>query len=207
MTPITIRHLVTHTAGFGYTIWSATLRDFKPRAGEHHETPPLLFEPGTQWAYSTGIDYVGRIVESLSARNLEEYFREKILGPLGMNDTGYNVPEDKQGRMVASHRRLADGTLVQAVRGAPRILTKFNGGGGLHSTAPDYSRFLQMLLNGGSLGTATIVSRETVATMGRNQIGAIGVQAHRSALIERSRRTQLALSRRLRRRATSKMAR
>jgi CubicO group peptidase (beta-lactamase class C family) len=72
VTPITIRHLVTHTAGFGYTIWSATLRDFKPRAGEHYETPPLLFEPGTQWAYSTGIDYVGRIVESLSARNIEE---------------------------------------------------------------------------------------------------------------------------------------
>jgi len=186
--PITVRQLLTHTSGLGYPFTSATLRDFKPREGETFAVPPLLFAPGTQWLYGTGIDYVGKIVEALSGLTLETYFREKIFQPLGMNETAYNVPAEKHARIVPIHRRGADGTLLLPASAAnpPRPLTNFNGGGGLRSTAGDYVRFLQMLLNGGTLDGARILSRETVAEMGRNQIGAVSVRALVSAQPDRS---------------------
>ena len=185
---ITVRQLLTHTAGFGYSFVSATLRDFKPRGGERMAVPPLLFEPGTQWLYSTGVDYAGKIVESLSGLTLEHYFREKIFRPLGMRDTSYNVPEEKQRRIVPIHRRAPDGalSLPPGAEAPPRTLTNFNGGGGLRSTARDYLRFLRMILNGGTLEGARILSPETVAEMGRNQIGDVSVPALASAQPDRS---------------------
>ena len=83
----TVRHMLTHTAGLGYNFTSPIVRDFKPRAGEAYVAGPLLFDPGEQWLYSTGIDWGGRIVEALSGKNLEVYFRDHIFGPLGMVDT------------------------------------------------------------------------------------------------------------------------
>jgi CubicO group peptidase (beta-lactamase class C family) len=188
-TPITVRQLLTHTAGFGYPFTSATLRDIKPREGETFVVPPLLFEPGTQWLYGTGVDYAGRIVEALSGLTLDAYFRKRIFRPLGMHDTHYNVPPEKQARIVPIHRRAADGALsLPANTGAPhRPLTTFNGGGGLRSTARDYARFVQMILNGGTLDRAQILSRDSVAEMGRNQIGPVGVRALVSAQPDRSR--------------------
>src|SRR5262249_24201563 len=75
---VTVRHLLTHTSGLGYGFTSATVRDFKPKAGERYAAGPLLFEPGTQWVYGTGIDWVGRIVEKISGQPLDAYFRERI---------------------------------------------------------------------------------------------------------------------------------
>lgn len=181
-TAITIRHLATHTAGFGYGFTSATLRDFKPRDGETLELPPLLFEPGTDWLYGTNIDHLGRLVEKLSGLTLEEYFQQKICRPLGMVDTSYNIPESKRGRLVASHRRGPDGAITQPPQNPPAVVTRFNGGGGLYSTAADYARFLRMLLNGGTLDGVRIVAPATVAEMARNHIGAVGVRALKSAL-------------------------
>jgi CubicO group peptidase (beta-lactamase class C family) len=182
---VTIRHLLTHTAGLGYGFTSATLRDFKPREGEQHAAGPLLFEPGTDWMYGTGVDWAGRLVERLSGKNLEEYFRERIFTPLGMHDTFYNVPESKHARLVTVHRRpdgRADAALVEQPNQPPRPVTSFNGGGGLSSTAGDYIRFERMILNGGALDGARIVSAKTVALMTQNQIGDVGVRAVKTAM-------------------------
>ena len=106
--PITIRHLLTHTSGLSQNFTSPIVRDFKPRSGEHYPAVQL-FDPGDQWIYGTSIDWAGRLVESLSGMP-QTYFRERILGPLNMNDTFYNLPQDKHARVVPVHKRRADGT-------------------------------------------------------------------------------------------------
>src|SRR5215470_2270003 len=111
--PITVRHVLTHTSGLGYPFTSATLRDFKPRAGETYPDGPLLFEPGEKWWYGTSTDIVGRLVEKLSGQKLEDYFRQQIFTPLGMNHTSYNVPEDKQPRLVPVYRRSENGNFMK----------------------------------------------------------------------------------------------
>lgn len=184
--PVTIRHLMTHTSGLGYPFTSATLRDFKPRDGEEYKAGPLMFEPGSQWLYGTNTDWIGRLVESLSGKNLEEYFRERILDPLRMPDTSFNVASSKQSRIVTLHMRQHDGTLVEQRPQPVRPVTQFNGGGGLFSTSSDYARFLQMLLNGGELDGARILKSETVALMAKNQIGDVRVRALKTAMPERS---------------------
>jgi CubicO group peptidase (beta-lactamase class C family) len=182
----TVRHLLTHTAGLGYNFTNPVVRDFKPREGEQYIVGPLLFEPGDQWLYGTNTDWVGRLVEAVSGRTLDQYFRERIFSPLGMSDTFFNVPEDKQARLVNIHRRQPEGTLAEQPRLAPVPVTRFNGGGGLSSTAGDYIRFLQMLLNGGQLNGVRLLSADTVALMGRNHIGNVGVGALRTAMPDRS---------------------
>ena len=177
---ITVRQLFTHTSGLGYQFTSVVLSKFKPREGETYPAGPLLFDPGTDWIYGTSTDQLGKIVEKLSGKNLEAYFRERIFGPLGMNDTGYNVPAAKHARVVNVHRRGADGALAEQPRNPPQTATRFNGGGGLYSTAGDYLRFLLMLLHGGELGGARVLSNESVALMGRNHIGSVGVRAAKS---------------------------
>jgi methyl acetate hydrolase len=178
--PVTLRRLLTHTAGFGYNFDSAVVRDFKPRQGDTI-TDVLLFEPGIQWWYGTNTDWVGRIVERVSGQTLDDYFRAHVLGPLRMHDTFFNVPESAQPRTAAIHRRGADDTLTATPTRFQRVTT-FSGGGGLYSTAGDYARFIQMMLNGGSLDGVRILRRETVASMTTNQIGELGVRALETAL-------------------------
>ena len=179
--PITIRQLLTHTSGLGYSFTSPIVRDFKPRNGDKFEVGPLLFEPGTDWVYGTSTDWVGRVVEAISGTNLDAYFRERIFKPLGMRDTSFNVPDAALPRLAPAWRRQADGTLTELPSRPPQRVTEFNGGGGLSSTAADYIRFLQMLLNGGQLAGARILSAASVAQMSRNQIGAVNVHAIKSA--------------------------
>lgn len=183
---VTVRHLFTHTSGLGYNFTSPTVRDFKPRAGEEYVAGPLIFEPGDQWLYGTSTDWVGRLVESISGQPLEDYFRAHIFGPLGMTDTSYTVPEQKRPRLVVVHRRQADGTFAPDSVQPPPVVPRPIGGGGLASTAADYARFLQMLLNGGALNGMRILSPDTVAAMGRNEIGRVSVRALRTAMPERS---------------------
>ena len=185
-TTLTVRHLLTHTSGLGYNFTSPVVRDFKPRDGEQYAAGPLLFEPGAQWLYGTSTDWVGRLVESISGKTLDAYVRERILGPLGMVDTFYNVPENKQHRLVTVHRRRSDGSFEVDPNQPPIAVTRFSGGGGLASTATDYARFLQMLLNGGTSGGSRILSAETVALMGRSHIGDVSVHAVKTAMPQRS---------------------
>jgi methyl acetate hydrolase len=178
---VTVRHLMTHTSGLGYPFTSPIVRDFKPREGDHFAAGPLLFEPGTQWIYGTNTDWLGRLVEKVSGQTLDAYFRAHILDPLGMSDTFFNVPAAKQDRLVNLYKREAGGSLTEQPRQAPRDVTQFNGGGGLSSTAGDYVRFLQMLLNHGKSRGARILNAATVATMEKNQIGSVGVRAVKTA--------------------------
>jgi CubicO group peptidase (beta-lactamase class C family) len=182
----TVRHMLTHTAGLGYDFTSPTVRDFKARNGEAYAAGPLLFDPGEQWLYSTGIDWAGRIVEALSGKSLEAYFRDHIFGPLAMTDTSYNQPLDRQPRFALVHRRRSDGTFQVEPTQPPMSVARPVGGGGLASTAPDYIRFLQMLLNEGTLDGTRILSAETVSVLGRNHIGSVGVRAIRTAQPDRS---------------------
>jgi CubicO group peptidase (beta-lactamase class C family) len=177
--PVTVRHLFTHTSGLGYRFTSPILRDFKPRAGD--PARPLLFEPGEQWMYGTSTDWLGRLVEKISGLSLDEYFRRRIFAPLQMSDTFYDVPQAKRPRLVAAHRRQVDGSLAKLPVQPRPTGFKPVGGGGLSSTAGDYIRFTRMLLNGGTLDGARILSASSVAAMAENQIGGVGVPALRSS--------------------------
>ncbi|HLK82740.1 MAG TPA: serine hydrolase domain-containing protein [Xanthobacteraceae bacterium] len=183
---VTVRHLFTHTSGLGYPFTNPIVRDFKPRAGEEYPVGPLVFEPGERWLYSTSTDWLGRLVEKISGQSLEDYFRQHIFTPLGMADTFYFVPKDKEARLVTVNRRIADGSIARDSVQPPTSGFTPIGGGGLTSTAYDYLRFTRALLNGGELDGARILSAGTVALMGQNHIGSLGVPAQKTAIPERS---------------------
>ena len=183
--PITVRHVLTHTSGLGYPFTSATLRDFKPRAGESYPDGPLLFEPGERWHYGTSTDIAGRLVEKISGEKLEAYFLRHILMPLKMVDTSYNIPEAKAARVVAAQQRDGERMNGKIVLQSPQPALTVPmpiGGGGLTSTADDYGRFVRMLLNGGQLDGVRVLKAETVALMGQNAIGDVSVPALKTAL-------------------------
>ncbi|MBO0752201.1 MAG: beta-lactamase family protein, partial [Bradyrhizobiaceae bacterium] len=183
--PVTIRHLLTHTSGLGYPFTDPVTRDFKARPGENYPVL-LVFDPGERWLYSTSTDWVGRLVEKVSGKTLEAYFREHVFAPLGMKDTSYFVAKDKEARLVTVNRRLADGSIVRDAIQPPTSDFTPIGGGGLTSTASDYLRFTRALLNGGELDGARILSAGTVKDMEQNHIGALGVPAQKTAIPERS---------------------
>src|ERR1700722_2805956 len=101
-TPVTLKHLLTHTSGFCYDMWDSDMFRYTSQTKDVVPTvPPLMFEPGTRWQYGMGVDWAGRLVEAVSGMNLEEYFQARILGPLEMRDTSYLVPASKFERLVA----------------------------------------------------------------------------------------------------------
>jgi len=188
-TPITLRRLLTHTAGFGYDTWNADLNTY----ARVREVPaartgrlaalgmPLSSDPGTEWQYGINIDWAGRMVEQASGLDLEAYFQRHIFGPLGMVDSGFVIRPDMAARLASVHAR-KDGGLVplQTPLNPPREF--YPGGGGLASTPHDYLRFLRMMLNGGTLDGARVLAPETVAVMGQNHMGALNVQVMRSVI-------------------------
>ena len=180
--PITLRHLLTHTSGFTYRLWDAKAIQYyrailrlPPPAAKVAPAAPLMFDPGERWQYGAGINWVGRLVESISGERLDAYFRKHILDPLGMKDTAFVISPPQRAREASLHRREPDGSLKpQPVeRQVPR--QSFSGGGGIYSTAPDYLTFLRMLMQGGTLDGARILQPETAALMGQNQIGKLEV--------------------------------
>ena len=173
--PPTLRHLVTHTSGLCYDTWDGDMFQYASKTPGGPAGPgPLMFEPGKRWQYGQGVDWAGRLVETLSNMTLEDYFQQKIFRPLGMVDTSYVLPEAKFERLVSNHRRSADGVLQQDERKLPTPPKSFNGGGGLYSTAADYVRFMQMILNRGrGPGGVRLLQAKTVQSMKVNQIGAL----------------------------------
>ncbi len=191
--PVTLRHLLTHTSGFGYDTWNRNLLEYAratglPRAISGRLAAlgaPLVRDPGEAWEYGIGIDWAGRMVEAVSGEALPRYMQRHVFDPLAMTDTGYDPDEAVAGRLAAVHHREPDGTL-RAVPNEPlppaaqREFTP--GGGGLFSTGADYGRLLRMLLMGGTLDGRTILSPDTVALMGRNHIGELAVTPLRTAV-------------------------
>jgi CubicO group peptidase (beta-lactamase class C family) len=171
---ITLKHLLTHTSGLCYDIWDGDMFRLSRNKALPDVTTTLMFEPGTRWQYGTGLDWAGRLVEEVSGMSLEEYFQTRILKPLGMNDTSYILPASKFDRMVSSWKRGENGTLEQDKRTPPALPKEFNGGGGLFSTAPDYVRFMQMILGKGrGVSGAVILRAGTVESMEMNQISVL----------------------------------
>jgi methyl acetate hydrolase len=171
--PVTLRQLLSHTSGFSYPLWDESVVRYLKVAHQHKGLPrrPLLFEPGTRWAYGGSLDNVGHMVEIASGQTLDRYFRDHITGPLDMNDTGFSLNETQRAREASLHVRETSGRLVPQPLEKQVTQTSFSGGGGIYSTAPDYLTLLQALLNGGSFRGAEILRPATVALMAENQIG------------------------------------
>ncbi len=176
---ITLRQLLSHTSGLGYDFVNETQAKARGPAGAPTPgtfasiTTPLLFDPGTAWEYGVSTDWVGLAVEAASGQRLDVYVAEHITGPLGMTDSGFDLTDEQRSRLAALHARQGDGGLAPfpiRIGGSPRD-EFFGGGGGMYGTAGDYLRFARMILNGGTLAGARILSPESVAEMGRNQIG------------------------------------
>src|SRR5712671_3963262 len=196
---ITLRHLLTHTAGFTYD-WSnpntaryAELTGLPPTSSGKLAAlgQPLAFEPGERWEYGINIDWVGRIIEALSGKTLDAYLREHVCGPLGMDDTGFAPTGEQRSRLATVHQRQADGTLTTTSFEFAAEPEFYSGGGTLYSTAGDYLRFLQMLLHGGELNGARILRPETVALINRNHIGELQAGSVPSRIPERAHRFEL----------------
>jgi methyl acetate hydrolase len=170
--PITLRNLLSHTSGFSYQLWDPNVVRYLRVTRTKPDLPrmPLMFDPGTRWAYGSGLDRVGRLVEIASGKRLDRYFHDHILGPLGLTNTGFSLTEDQRAREASLHFRKADGTLLSQPLERTAAPKAFSGGGGIYSTAPDYLTLLQALLNSGSLKRSTILRPETVSLMDQNQI-------------------------------------
>ena len=184
--PITIQDLLRHTSGFTYefrgpgpvqSMYMAAKVYSRSQSSADQVASlgklPLLHQPGTRWEYGRSTDVVGRLVEALSGQRLSAFFQRHILGPLGMVDTAFHVPERHHSRLAEAFSNDPDsGAAVQLleVRTAPNFES---GGGGLVSTASDYARFLQMLLNGGTLDGQRLLSRKTIELMTSDHLGPI----------------------------------
>ena len=187
--PITLHHLLTHTAGFTYDIWDANDGRYEKYAAipgiitckDAALTVPLAFDPGERWEYGINIDWAGKMVERVSGQRLEPYFREHIFAPLGMNDTSFDRSPSQLERLVSMHARQADGSLKPMEFAMPEQPEFYMGGGGLYSTGPDYLKFVQVFLHDGSFNGARILRPETVAMMGQNQIGGLNVHVLKTA--------------------------
>jgi CubicO group peptidase (beta-lactamase class C family) len=188
--PITLRRLLTHTAGFGYDMWNADIARYcrqnaipPVRSCEKKAlTAPLASEPGSQWEYSISIDFVGLAVEAASGQRLDAYLREHVFAPLRMNDTGFALTDSMRERLAGMHARQADGSLRPMAFELPQEPEFHMGGGGLYSTAHDYARFIRMFLNKGELDGNRVLKRETVALMGQNHIGDLNVRRLATAI-------------------------
>src|SRR5262245_16260028 len=199
---ITIKDLLTHTSGLTYE-WNETLGEQYKAAHvasgllqydgtiednvKNLASLPLLFSPGTRWEYSLGVDVLGRLVEVVSGMPLDQFFQKRIFDPLGMKDTYFYLPDNKVDRLAVAYtyyddkglQRFPDTPISEGhfsysadypYRGPKRL---FAGGAGLSSTAADYYRFCQMMLQGGKLGDARLLSRKSVELMSHDQLGHI----------------------------------
>lgn len=174
---ITIRHLLTHTSGLGYTFDSPILaKALGNNFGASATTVPLLHEPGEQWTYGESTRVLGYLVETVSGMGLFEFMSERILDPLAMGDTFYTIPMAKNPRTVTTHRSNGS-ALVEDPNPEGVISSPPNGDGGLSSTADDYAHFIRLFLNGGLTDQGQrLVNAETIADMGRNHMGNMTVE-------------------------------
>ncbi|MBV9248120.1 MAG: beta-lactamase family protein [Acetobacteraceae bacterium] len=184
--PITVQDLLRHTSGLTYEFRGATpvhkayaeakvarLRQTNADQAATLAKLPLLFQPGTRWEYSRSTDVLGRLIEVISGQSLGEFLSERILRPLNMTDSGFWVPEPKQGRLTEAFSRDPEsGTDVQLLDVCRPAIFE-SGGGGMVSTAMDYARFMQMLLNGGTLDRVRLLGRKTLELMTSDHLGKI----------------------------------
>ena len=188
--PITLRHLLTLTAGYGYEIWAPPIGQYQAATNtpgittctNAALTTPLLFDPGDRWEYGINIDWVGKMVEAVSGQKLDRYLQENIFGPLGMKDTSFKLAPSQRARLASVHQRSADGALAPIAFGLPEEPEFHMGGGGLYGTAGDYLAFAQTIMQGGASKGGQLLRRGTVDLMAQNHIGALEVGTLKSAM-------------------------
>jgi CubicO group peptidase (beta-lactamase class C family) len=193
--PMTMRELMTHSAGLGYVLNQANavdrlfIKDQVLNAAAPLQAMidkmakiPLMAQPGTRWYYSSAVDVQGYLVEKLSGQPFADFLKTRLFDPLGMKDTAFYVPKEKLGRLARLHRDGPDGKSTQP-EGNPEeamvVPAGPSGGGGLYSTADDYLRFAQMLLNGGEFGGKQYLSPRTVQMMRTNHLQADALKTMR----------------------------
>jgi methyl acetate hydrolase len=178
--PITLRHLLTHTAGFGYEIWSGDVAAYQTARNvpgiiscqNAALQTPLLFDPGEKWYYGINIDWAGKMVEAVSGKRLGAYMQETLFAPLGMSSTTFKITPAMRERLAKIHQRGDDDSLTpQLDLEIPQDAEFDMGGGGLYSTAGDYLKFVRMILNGGTANGTQVLRPETVDQMSRNNMG------------------------------------
>jgi CubicO group peptidase (beta-lactamase class C family) len=190
--PITLRHLLTHTSGFSYQfIREETLRWFQhagmpPIGTKAGIRMPLLFDPGEAWEYGVGIDWAGLAIEAATGSTLGAYLAEHVTGPLRMDDTAFlRAPPEGAASVHVRTGVGGDNGAGFAVHPIWLNAGDFDmGGGGLTSTAPDYARFLRMVLGEGELDGVRVLAAETLAEMRRNQVGSLRAGYMGSAMPE-----------------------
>ena len=182
---VTTRMLLLHTAGFGYDFFNEKYN----KLAEDHGQPsvvtaskaalmtPLLFDPGDEWEYGSNIDWAGQVVEGITGKRLGEVMSERILEPLGMDSTSFDLSEQMRSRMALIHSRADDGSLAPLDFELPPDPEVHMAGHGLYSTVEDYCKFIRMWLNDGmGPGGQRIVSRETVEMAAQNGLGEMKIK-------------------------------
>jgi methyl acetate hydrolase len=177
-----LRELLSHTGGYGYWFLHEPLRLASGQDPDLCSPPFLIADPGTAFAYSTSTDVIGCLFEPVSSLPLERFFAERVFGPLGMIDTGFALPLPIN-RLVRVHRRVGAGFRQLALETQDHPV---RGGGGLYSTAADYSRLLRCLLRGGEFDGERVLNEASVREIMRNQIGDLEARMQRTALADRS---------------------
>lgn len=184
--PATVQDLLRHTAGLTYEFMGAgpvhkqyAQADIGSRQRGNAEFSqalaalPLIADPGSVWEYSRATDVLGRLVEVLSGQTLGEFLKTQILAPLGMHETAFSVPQEQQGRIAEPFAHDPDGALPMPLINIKREAALESGGGGLVSTAMDYARFLQFMLNKGELDGVRLLGPRTVEFMTADHLGDI----------------------------------
>ena len=184
--PITVQDLLRHTSGLTYEFRGTTpvhkayaearvarLKQTNEDQVEELAGLPLLHQPGTVWEYSRSTDVLGRLVEVISGQTLGAFLSERILGPLGMADSGFSVPAEMQSRIAEPFAKDPEGGTDVALLDVRRPAIFESGGGGMVATTMDYARFLGMLLGNGRLGSVRLLGRKTVELMTSDHLGTI----------------------------------
>lgn len=184
--PVTLRNLLTHTSGFCYDMWNGDFVQYLQKSGKPGISSglksslevPLANDPGTRWEYGIGIDQVGLAVEAASGLRLGDYMQQHIFAPLGMTDTSFILSARQRERLVGMHARGPNGALTAIPFETVQEPEVHMGGGGLYSTASDYTRFVQMILKKGG----QLLKPETVAMMSQNHLGDLSMTRMPSAI-------------------------
>ena len=181
---ITLRHLITHTAGFVYDIWNGDMGRYmatKDIPGiitcENAALAlPLVFDPGNKWDYGINIDWVGKAVERVSGQRLGDYLSKHLFEPIGIKDTGFKLTDEHRTRLAGMHARDETGTFARVEFEIPQDPEFQMGGGGLYGTASDYLAFQRVFLNEGQANGQRVLKPETVRLMTANAIGDLAVR-------------------------------
>ena len=188
--PITLRHLLTHSAGCSYEIWNPDMQKVQAAFGIPSVTEcrnkaltlPLVADPGERWEYGVNIDWAGKMVEAISGLTLGQYLKQHLLDPLGMTSTAFRISADMRSRLAGVHLRDGEGRLAPFPFEIPQEPEFEMGGGGLYGTMGDYLKFVRMVLNGGQLGGERVLTPETVQSLGLNHMGSNRVSLLKAAI-------------------------